>query len=103
VQVPALAHRGQAPLEQVPPAAEPAATSSWTSRSLFTISAASEPKLHPLAQTSSRVTQDSPSNYWTGMFPGLVIMGVSSGLSQAPMFAAAGTSPPSGPQPAALS
>jgi len=34
----------------------PAATSSWTSRSLFMISAASEPKLHPLAQTSSRVT-----------------------------------------------
>jgi EmrB/QacA subfamily drug resistance transporter len=36
----------------------------------------------------------APSNYWTGMFPGLVIMGVSGGLSQAPMFAAAGTLAP---------
>jgi hypothetical protein len=36
----------------------------------------------------------SPSDYWVGMFPGLVIMGVSGGLSQAPMFAAAGTLPP---------
>jgi EmrB/QacA subfamily drug resistance transporter len=36
----------------------------------------------------------TPSNYWTGMFPGLVIMGVSGGLSQAPMFAAASTLAP---------
>jgi EmrB/QacA subfamily drug resistance transporter len=33
-------------------------------------------------------------SYWTAMFPGLVIMGVSGGLSQAPMFAAAGTLAP---------
>jgi len=32
--------------------------------------------------------------YWTAMFPGLVIMGISGGLSQAPMFAAAGTLAP---------
>jgi hypothetical protein len=32
----------------------------------------------------------APSNYCTGMFPGLVTMGVSGGLSRAPMFAAAG-------------
>jgi EmrB/QacA subfamily drug resistance transporter len=36
---------------------------------------------------------ETPS-YWTAMFPGLVIMGISGGLSQAPMFAAAGTLPP---------
>ncbi|MCL2584396.1 MAG: MFS transporter [Streptosporangiales bacterium] len=33
-------------------------------------------------------------SYWTAMFPGLVVMGVSGGLSQAPLFAAAGTLPP---------
>jgi hypothetical protein len=32
--------------------------------------------------------------YWTAMFPGLVLMGISGGLSQAPMFAAAGTLAP---------
>ncbi|MFJ8613695.1 MFS transporter [Streptomyces sp. NPDC093675] len=32
--------------------------------------------------------------YWTEMFPALVLMGVSGGLSQAPMFAAAGTLDP---------
>jgi EmrB/QacA subfamily drug resistance transporter len=32
-------------------------------------------------------------DYWSEMFPGLVVMGVSGGLSQAPMFAAAGTLP----------
>jgi EmrB/QacA subfamily drug resistance transporter len=37
---------------------------------------------------------DTPA-YWTEMFPGLVLMGVSGGLSQAPMFAAAGTLTPS--------
>ena len=36
----------------------------------------------------------SAPNYWSSMFPGLVIMGISGGLSQAPMFAAAGTLPP---------
>jgi EmrB/QacA subfamily drug resistance transporter len=39
------------------------------------------------------VVSGGPSNYWAGMFPGLVIMGVSGGLSQAPMFAAAGALP----------
>jgi MFS family permease len=37
---------------------------------------------------------DTPA-YWTAMFPGLVIMGISGGLSQAPLFAAAGTLDPS--------
>jgi MFS family permease len=37
---------------------------------------------------------DGTPAYWTAMFPGLVIMGVSGGLSQAPMFAAAGTLAP---------
>jgi EmrB/QacA subfamily drug resistance transporter len=32
--------------------------------------------------------------YWSAMFPGLVLMGISGGLSQAPMFAAAGTLDP---------
>jgi EmrB/QacA subfamily drug resistance transporter len=35
---------------------------------------------------------DTPS-YWAGLFPGLFLMGVSGGLSQAPMFSAAGTLP----------
>jgi EmrB/QacA subfamily drug resistance transporter len=34
------------------------------------------------------------TNYWGAMFPSLVIMGVSGGLSQAPMFAAASSLPP---------
>jgi EmrB/QacA subfamily drug resistance transporter len=34
------------------------------------------------------------ANYWGAMFPSLVIMGISGGLSQAPMFAAAGSLPP---------
>lgn len=29
-------------------------------------------------------------DYWSAMFPGLVLMGISGGLSQASMFAAAG-------------
>jgi EmrB/QacA subfamily drug resistance transporter len=33
-------------------------------------------------------------DYWSAMFPGLIIMGISGGLSQAPMYAAAGTLPP---------
>lgn len=33
------------------------------------------------------------SNYWGAMFPSLVIMGISGGLSQAPMFAAASSLP----------
>jgi EmrB/QacA subfamily drug resistance transporter len=33
-------------------------------------------------------------DYWTTLFPGLVLMGISGGLSQAPMFAAAGCLPP---------
>jgi EmrB/QacA subfamily drug resistance transporter len=33
-------------------------------------------------------------NYWGAMFPSLVLMGVSGGLSQAPMFAAASSLPP---------
>jgi EmrB/QacA subfamily drug resistance transporter len=32
--------------------------------------------------------------YWSAMFPALVLMGISGGLSQAPMFAAAGTLDP---------
>ncbi|MFR9732249.1 MFS transporter [Saccharopolyspora sp. MS10] len=36
---------------------------------------------------------DEPA-YWSTMFPGLVLMGVSGGLSQAPLFAAAGALPP---------
>lgn len=40
------------------------------------------------------MVEGTHSDYWTGMFPGLVIMGVSGGLSQAPMFAAAGTLAP---------
>jgi MFS family permease len=36
---------------------------------------------------------DQPA-YWSAMFPGLVLMGVSGGLSQAPMFAAASTLDP---------
>jgi EmrB/QacA subfamily drug resistance transporter len=39
-------------------------------------------------------TVSGTPSYWTAMFPGLVIMGVSGGLSQAPMFAAAGTLAP---------
>ncbi|MFJ9779178.1 MFS transporter [Amycolatopsis sp. NPDC101161] len=35
---------------------------------------------------------DTPA-YWTTLFPGLVLMGVSGGLSQAPLFAAAGSLP----------
>jgi MFS family permease len=34
------------------------------------------------------------TNYWGAMFPSLVIMGISGGLSQAPMFAAASSLPP---------
>jgi EmrB/QacA subfamily drug resistance transporter len=34
------------------------------------------------------------ADYWPEMFPGLVVMGISGGLSQAPMFAAASTLPP---------
>lgn len=36
---------------------------------------------------------DQPA-YWSAMFPALVLMGISGGLSQAPMFAAAGTLDP---------
>jgi EmrB/QacA subfamily drug resistance transporter len=32
-------------------------------------------------------------NYWGAMFPALIVMGISGGLSQAPMFAAAGSLP----------
>jgi EmrB/QacA subfamily drug resistance transporter len=32
-------------------------------------------------------------DYWSEMFPGLILMGISGGLFQAPMFAAAGTLP----------
>ena len=36
------------------------------------------------------LTVTTPS-YWSAMFPALVLMGIWGGLSQAPMFAAAGT------------
>lgn len=39
------------------------------------------------------LTVNQASSYTTGLFPGLVLMGVSGGLSQAPMFAAAGSLP----------
>jgi EmrB/QacA subfamily drug resistance transporter len=39
-------------------------------------------------------TVHSTPAYWTEMFPALALMGVSGGLAQAPMFAAAGTLPP---------
>jgi EmrB/QacA subfamily drug resistance transporter len=34
------------------------------------------------------------TNYWGAMFPSLILMGISGGLSQAPMFAAASSLPP---------
>jgi EmrB/QacA subfamily drug resistance transporter len=40
------------------------------------------------------ITVGVAPSYWTAMFPGLVLMGISGGLSQAPMFAAAGTLDP---------
>jgi EmrB/QacA subfamily drug resistance transporter len=40
------------------------------------------------------ITVTGAPDYWSGMFPGLVMMGISGGLSQAPMFAAAGTLDP---------
>ncbi|GCE38796.1 Drug resistance transporter EmrB/QacA subfamily [Rhodococcus wratislaviensis] len=33
-------------------------------------------------------------DYWSGMFPGLILVGLAGGLAQAPMFAAAGTLAP---------
>jgi MFS family permease len=39
------------------------------------------------------VTVHDSAHYWTEMLPGLLIMGVSAGLSLAPMFAAANTLP----------
>jgi NAD(P)-dependent dehydrogenase (short-subunit alcohol dehydrogenase family) len=40
------------------------------------------------------ITVSGSPSYWSAMFPGLVLMGVSGGLSQAPMFAAAVTLAP---------
>jgi quinol monooxygenase YgiN len=37
------------------------------------------------------LTVTATPSYWSAMFPALVLMGISGGLSQAPMFAAAGT------------
>jgi hypothetical protein len=40
------------------------------------------------------VTIGGTHAYWTALFPGLVLMGISGGLSQAPMFVAAATLAP---------
>ncbi|MEU5646959.1 MFS transporter [Streptomyces milbemycinicus] len=39
-------------------------------------------------------TVHTTPDYWGGMFPGLILVGLAGGLAQAPLFAAAGTLAP---------
>lgn len=47
-----------------------------------------------LAAVSWIAAVHTTPDYWTGMFPGLILVGLAGGLAQAPLFAAAGTLAP---------